>query len=309
MVHINALTVILYDFIVFNESSPEQIMRKCSLAFFTPKLQGLQSLTSRFFWGNATRSDGLTVMIQMFGYSQNRQSCPSNILKLDSSKNPKRSWLDSWRIPRIGLTLTTIKQSISLKLEDLSAQIHPRRSSNGDPVPISPHLRWRVHPKSCMSFQLSKRCPIHRSARPNHGYSRYRNIIGLQWEYIHGNTNWKYNQQYLSEVIWYYCKAWGGPYIVFHSWPCFDEWPRFPASRLVLSFLSFQFWLTSFLRADPLCFEPSPEVKAKSISSLSPAPSAQLVCFFSPAVRVRKLRPLIFGFVVGYFLWPPASKW
>ena len=84
MVHINALTVILYDFIVFNESSPEQIMRKCSLAFFTPKLQGLQSLTSGFFWGNATRSDGLTVMIHMFGYSQNRQSCPSNILKLDS---------------------------------------------------------------------------------------------------------------------------------------------------------------------------------------------------------------------------------
>ena len=147
----------------------------------------------------------------------------------------KRSWLDSWRILRIGLTLATIKQSISLKLEDLSARIHPRRSSNGDPVPIRPHLRWRVHPKSCMCVPLSKRCPIHRSARPNHGYSRYRNIIGLQWEYIHGNTNWKYNQQYLSEIIWYYCKAWGGPYIVFHSWPCFDEWPRFPASRLVLS--------------------------------------------------------------------------
>ena len=52
-------------------------------------------------------------------------------------------------------------------------------------------------------------------------------------------------------------------------------------------YLNLQFWLISFLRADPPCFEPSPEVKAISISSLSPAPSAQLVCFFPCRARAQ----------------------
>ena len=147
------------------------------------------------------------------------------------------------------------------------------------PSPISPHLRWRVHPKSCMCVPLSKRCPIHRSARPNHGYSRYRNIIGLQWEYIHGNTNWKV-QPTIFEWNYLILLQSVGRTVHLFSIPDLVLMSDLVSQHHAWFYLNLQFWLTSFLRADPPCFEPSPEVKAKSISSLSPAPSAQLVCFF-----------------------------